>query len=218
MAYAIGLIATDGCLSCDGRHLVFVSKDEEQVENLKRCLGLSVKTGRHRSGRRGETRGYYRVQWGDVVLYEFLLSIGLTSNKSLTLGALDIPDEYLFDFLRGSFDGDGSFYSYFDSRWKSSFMFYLVFTSASEEHVSWLRAMLERSVGVRGHVTVTHGSSKERHSVHNLRFAKSEAMIVIRKIYERESAPQLTRKRLKISEALRIIGESLPATHEKLPK
>ena len=52
LAYAIGLITTDGCLSNDGRHLTLVSKDIEQLENIKKCLDLRVKIGVHRSGER----------------------------------------------------------------------------------------------------------------------------------------------------------------------
>ena len=135
LAYAIGLIASDGCLSNDGRHLLFVSKDIEQIRNFKKSLGLKVVIGIHRAGVRMKNRLYHRVQWGDIVLYNFLLGIGIMPNKSRIIGGLTIPDEYFFDFLRGSFDGDGSFYSYFDPRWKSSFMYYLNFTSASPLHI-----------------------------------------------------------------------------------
>ena len=38
LAYAIGLITTDGSLSKDGRHISFTSKDKEQVKNFKFCL------------------------------------------------------------------------------------------------------------------------------------------------------------------------------------
>ena len=44
-AYAIGLIVTDGCLSSDGRHISFVSKDKEQINNFMQCLNLKVKIG-----------------------------------------------------------------------------------------------------------------------------------------------------------------------------
>src|SRR5688572_7752865 len=39
LAYAIGLIATDGWLSSDGRHVGFVSADKELVETFLRCVG-----------------------------------------------------------------------------------------------------------------------------------------------------------------------------------
>ena len=127
-AYAIGLLTTDGNLSSDSRHFDLTSKDKEQLENFLRCLGIKNKIGIKTSGLGKKS---FRVQFGDVTFYKFLLNIGLTSNKSKKLGALDIPDKYFFDFLRGHFDGDGTFYSYFDPRWKSSYLFYTVFISAS---------------------------------------------------------------------------------------
>ena len=45
-AYAIGLIATDGSLSNDMRHIDFTSKDLELVDLFKRCLKLQNKIGR----------------------------------------------------------------------------------------------------------------------------------------------------------------------------
>lgn len=217
LAYAIGLIATDGCLSSDGRHLFLVSKDIEQIRNFKKCLGLKVKIGIHRSGANIK-RTYHRVQWGDVFFYQFLLSIGLTPKKSLTLGALSIPDEYFFDFLRGSFDGDGSFYSYFDPRWRSSFMYYLNFTSASPFHVDWLRETISRLLGVKGHISKTGGEGKNRGFIANLRFAKKESLIVLRAMYLSPTQMHLSRKRLKIERALDIVGESLFIKRKNLTK
>lgn len=217
LAYAIGLIATDGCLSSDGRHLTLVSKDVEQLENLKKCLGLKVMIGSHSSGRKNESTPYYRVQWGDVVLYDFLLGLGLTAKKSLTLGALAIPDKYFFDFLRGSFDGDGSFYSYYDPRWKSSFMFYLNFTSASAAHVRWLRETLGNLLKVSGHVSRSKGTA-ERHELLTLRYAKRETLKILGAMYVQPDAICLSRKRLKIMRALRIVGKSLPDIGKKLTK
>ena len=43
----------------------------------------------------------FQIQFGDVVFYQWLLSLGLTPNKSKTIGPLKIPYEYFFDFLRG---------------------------------------------------------------------------------------------------------------------
>ena len=44
-------------------------------------------------------------------MYNDLLKLGITPQKSLTLQfPKNIPDEYLSHFIRGEFDGDGSFY------------------------------------------------------------------------------------------------------------
>ena len=67
------------------------------------------------------------------------MSIGLMPNKTKIIGAVKIPNNYFFDFLRGHFDGDGTFYSYWDPRWRSSHMFYVVFASASLKHIIWLQ-------------------------------------------------------------------------------
>lgn len=75
LAYGIGLMASDGCLSPDGRHLLFVSKDIEQIEHIRSIFNLKVRVGRVRSGRHNSLKEYFRVQWGDAVLYNFLLSI-----------------------------------------------------------------------------------------------------------------------------------------------
>ncbi len=197
-------------VSNDERHLTLVSADLEQAENFKKCLGLKVKTGVHLSGIRFNNTIAYRVQWGDVQLYNFLLGIGLMPNKSLKLRELFVPDEFFFHFLRGCFDGDGSFYSYFDPRWKSSFMFYLSFESASAVYTDWVRATIERLVGVKGHISKKPGDGKKRHEMYSLRYAKKESLIVLFKMYEHSSEMYLSRKRLKIQSALRIVGESLP--------
>ncbi len=204
IAYAVGLMASDGCLSPDGRHLNLTSKDSEQIENIRECLGLSAKISTKR-GSNIDKGICYQIQWSDVTLYKFLLDVGLTPRKSLTLGALNVPDQYFFDFLRGSFDGDGSFYSYFDLRWKNSFMFYLSFTSASNLHIKWLQETISRLTGAKGHITIVG----KKTVMSNLRYAKKESTIVLSRMYPESTLMFLNRKRLKISRALGIVGMSL---------
>lgn len=49
-AYAIGLIATDGCVSRNGRHVDLTSKDIEQLKNFNHCLGITSKISKKKSG------------------------------------------------------------------------------------------------------------------------------------------------------------------------
>ena len=128
LAYVVGLIATDGCLSKDGRHINFTSSDLQLVRTFMQCLDIKNRLGKKKSGF-AETFSY-NLQFGNVVLYRWLIRIGLTPAKSKTMGALRVPRQFFGDFLRGLFDGDGSFYSYHDPRWPSSFMFYVTFGSA----------------------------------------------------------------------------------------
>lgn len=198
LAYAVGLIASDGNLSKDGRHIVFVSKDLHLINTFQRSLHLIGKIG-IKSGGYTDVKKYFYVQFSDVLLYRFLVSIGLCPAKSKTMAILKIPDRYFFDFLRGSFDGDGTFYSYWDKRWRSSYLFYLVFTSASHVHLMWLRSNIERLIGVKGHL-----SSYPHSAVYELRYAKQEAKVVLHRVYNLSKGFRLERKYKKVYTSLAI--------------
>lgn len=205
LAYAVGLFATDGCLSKDGRHLDFTSKDIEQVNNFKKCLNLKTKIGWKRSG--FSEKIYPRIQFGDVRLYRWLESIGIYSNKSKTIDKLNIPDKYFYDFLRGCHDGDGCFYSYWDPRWKSSFMYYLQFTSASRSHLEWIRNKNEQLIGVSGKI-------KQGSRALVLVYAKKASKEIISKMYRDNKCICLSRKKAKIFKALNAAVLKLVNRHD----
>jgi len=151
MAYFVGLITTDGCLSSDGRHIDFTSKDYELVD-----LFSAFFEDRNRIGTKGRGAGpqrYFRIQLGNVRLYRWLLSIGLTPRKSLTLGVLQIPDHVFADFLRGSLDGDGSLSVYQDPVFPNSLRCYTRFYSGSGRHLDWLQMTISRLWDLKGFQT-----------------------------------------------------------------
>lgn len=197
-AYAIGLLTTDGNLSSDGRHFDFTSNDLEQIKNFMKCLGIKVRVGFKVSG--FTKKKYPHIQFGDINFYKFLLRIGLMPRKSKIIGELKIPDKYFFDFLRGHHDGDGTFYSYWDKRWESSFMFYTVFVSASKRHIDWIKGKLHEFLKIKGHIT-----GNPQKSIYQLKYAKTESLKILNKMYYDKNVICLSRKRLKIEKALGII-------------
>src|ERR1700691_6081621 len=88
--YTVGLIATDGNLSKDGRHVNITSKDGELLNGIKRILCLKLKLTK-KARTKEKIKKYFFLQIGDVKFYKFLLSIGLTQKKSLTLGKISVP-------------------------------------------------------------------------------------------------------------------------------
>jgi len=196
-AYALGLLATDGNLSSDGRHFDFTSKDRQQLLNFMKCLDIKVKIGYKTSGYTGQKTS--RIQFGDKKLYEFLLKIGFTPAKTKTIAKLAIPDRYFFDFLRGHLDGDGTFISYWDPRWRSSFMFYTIFISASKNHIDWLRKTISNFIRIKGHITKSVNDS-----IYQLKYAKSESLKLLPKLYYDKNVICLSRKRIKIEKALKV--------------
>ena len=197
LAYAIGLLASDGNLSKDGRHIDFTSKDRDLVVTFSECLGINNKIGRKTSGYTGR-KDYFRVQFGDVLFYGWLRGIGLGPNKSKTLRALRVPDKYFLDFLRGCFDGDGSIYAYWDLRWRSSYMFYSTFASASKPFIEWLRLKIGKLVKVEG--KIHSGGNK----VLQLRFAKEGTRALFNRMFYSDNVPHLQRKFAKAREIFKI--------------
>ena len=200
-AYAIGLLTTDGSLSIDGRHIEITSKDEEQLRNFIKCLNIKSKIGLKYSSFGKPCK---RVQFGDVNFYKFLINIGLMPRKTKIIRAVKIPKNYFFDFLRGHFDGDGSFYSYWDPRWRSSYMFYSSFVSASKYHIDWLQELIHGFLKIKGHIT-----KSVNNSVYQLKYAKAESLKLLPKIYYDKDVICLSRKRQKIEKALRIINKKI---------
>ena len=199
LAYAIGLITTDGSLSKDKRHINLTSKDLDQIKTFAKILGLKNKIGKKKSSY-SPRKECFQIQFGNVELYHFLEKIGLEPNKTKTLSSLKIPNIYFGDFLRGHLDGDGCTYSYWDPRWKSSFMFYTVFICASKKHLEWLKERIKNLYKIEGRIS-THKTW------FNLRFAKYDSLKLLNKIYYRNNLPYLKRKKCKIDDALSIINK-----------
>ena len=201
-AYAIGLLVTDGNLSPDKRHIIFTSKDKELAINFQKGLKATGKIGKKSSGFNKEKK-YYVVQFSDINFYKFLLKIGLMPKKSKVIADLKIPKRYFFDFLRGHFDGDGTFYSYWDKRWKSSFMFYTVFMTASEKHIKWLQDCIFKYLKIKGYITKNKKLTQKNY-IFSLRYAKKDSLKLISKLYYNTNVICLSRKREKINKVIAI--------------
>lgn len=181
LAYAVGLITTDGCLSGDGRHIDFTSKDKSLVHTFKKCLNLKNRIGRKVSGYTGR-KDYYRVQFGDVNFYNWLLDIGLSPHKSKILKELKIPNLYFFDFLRGCFDGDGSIHAFWDPRWQSSYMYYIQFASASYAYLEWMQKRIHKLSGAFGRIQPVTRS-------YQLTFAKRGTRVISARMFYHAGIP-----------------------------
>ncbi len=191
LAYACGLMATDGCLYNDGRHMSLTSNDLDQLETFKQCLRLENKIGRKPSGKTGKYGSH--VQFGDVALYRWFISIGITPRKTHTIAEIKIPRQFFFDYLRGEFDGDGSSHAYWDSRWHSSVSIYISFACASVKHLIWLDQTIYSLLGISGVVSKKYSSG-----AHNLRFAKQKSRRLYEAMYYSEIIPYLHRKKEKL--------------------
>jgi len=196
LAYIVGLFATDGNLSKRSGRLAIMSNDWDLLDLVRCRLELNAVIRPHRGGY--GTRCHH-LAWSDRHFYDWLARVGLTPAKSLTLGPLAVPDEYFADFFRGCLDGDGSIVTYIDryNTYKNaSYVYsrlYVSIVSASPRFIVWLRATVQRLAGVAGSIEVR--SSRGRHDVWRLRYAKRESLAVLRWIYYSQDVACLARKR-----------------------
>jgi hypothetical protein len=197
LAYAVGLIATDGNLSKRPGRIAIMSNDADLLDLVRRRLRLHAMIRPHGGG--FGTRCHH-LAWSDRRFYDWLVNIGLTPAKSLTLGPLAVPDDYFADFFRGCVDGDGSIVSYIDryNTYKNaSYVYtrlYVSIVSASPRFIEWLQAAIQRLAKVTGHVDLRR--SEGRHDVYCLRYAKRESLVVLRWMYYANEVTCLARKRL----------------------
>lgn len=218
LAYAVGLLVTDGCLSNDGRHIILRSSELKQIDNFKKCLGLTNIVGRVSPTKTTFTKKEsYRVQFCNAQLYRWLLTIGLFPAKTYNLGAIGVPNDYFRDFLRGHLDGDGSVTVYqdtYNTKIKPEYVytrFFVRFISASRIHIEWLRSSITKLIGVKG--DLFHAQPRTARGVRMwvLKFMKKESMKLIPLLYYSPDVICLSRKRDKALAAL----EMLAAKKEK---
>jgi hypothetical protein len=187
-------MATDGCLSA-GRHIYFDSNDEQLVVTFLECIGWPPRYV-SRPTRIGGTA--YRASISDVELYRWFQSVGLSPAKSLTLGAIDVPDEFLLPLVRGLLDGDGSVLNYVHAPTRRLYPSYryerlvVHFCSASRTHIWWLRAKLEPIIGAG--TLSTRPARPPRHEFYTLRYGKTASLALLARLYAEAEAPRLIRK------------------------
>jgi hypothetical protein len=193
-AYAIGLIASDGFMSKDGRHIGLSSSEIEMIDNFKTALNINAKTIRHARG--GETdKKYLMAIFSDKNFYNFLINIGITPAKSKTIKSVKITDKYFGDFLRGLFDGDGTSENYQDKRWPNSYGFKISFASASLVFLNWLKINLTRLYRVKGFIRKGKG-------VFILKYTKGDSKSIFKVMYRKSDALYLKRKYRKLMNAI----------------
>lgn len=217
LAYAIGLLATDGNLSKDGRHITMRSSDPDLLQAFISCLKLESKI--IQSFNNGfAKKASYRVQFSDTRFYRWLLIIGLFPAKTYTLGEIKVPDQYFRDFLRGHLDGDGSVYTYIDkynfykNRNYINQRVYVKFISASQIHINWLYNTLNRISGIKGTINSTKPHIVNHVPIWGIKFSKKESIKILTWIYYQPDLPSLQRKLLIAKQIL----ETIPFEKRKI--
>lgn len=197
MAYVVGLMATDGCLISNRRHLNFKSEDEQLVRTFLECLGRPM---RYSPVRTGTGNTVYVSQFSDVRFWRWLSEVGLSPRKSLVLGAISVPDDFLFATIRGLFDGDGHISNFVHRPTVKTYPAYeyerlwVFFNSASRTHVEWIQDRLYDALSVSGLIERRPPRTERHHEFFRLKFGKRESIRLLERMYPTDDVPKLERK------------------------
>lgn len=116
-AYWLGFLSADGCVH-DGYVLIALQeKDIGHLEKFKAFLNFKGKIRTYQQN----GHSYCSIYVGNRTLYEDLIKLGCCERKSLILKPCQkIPEKYIFDYIRGYWDGDGGIsYSHKNNRWQA---------------------------------------------------------------------------------------------------
>ena len=110
-AYWIGVMLSDGSIT-NGNSVNLGLKDKEHIEKFKKAIGaINNKIITIEDNRFSKPCINYRLSIRDAQMVEDLSKYYIVPNKSyIEFGVPPIPEEYIWDFIRGYFDGDGSIY------------------------------------------------------------------------------------------------------------
>lgn len=150
MAYVLGFFIADGCMFSNKRgskYVAFYSNDLDILEKIKTVIGVANRIGKRAIRKRMKRPGYV-LQIGSRTMFDDLLKLGITPNKSRTVLFPKIPLQFLAHFTRGYFDGDGnvsiSAYKRRDRPGKLNRTILSGFTSGSKDFLVGLRERLTR--------------------------------------------------------------------------
>jgi len=196
MAYVLGFIYADGCMyvSARGNYVLVTSTDEEIIFKIKKWLKSNHKIRISKSSwPNGKTRFVLRM--GNKELYGSLKELGLRPNKSLTIGLPRIPVEFLCDFVRGYFDGDGCVHLDKMRGSKSQLIvkkLSIIFTSGSKNFLEDLLKIL------RVNLVLKQTKIYNSHRSYQLRFTTGDTMTLFKFLYQNSPKELFFARKFKI--------------------
>ncbi|MGG2087924.1 LAGLIDADG family homing endonuclease [Priestia aryabhattai] len=104
--YILGLWATDGWIS--GNTIGISLKDKEVIEWIAEKIDLQLPIAVRKMNNPNHST-VYEVRFSSVLVKDIMALYCITERKTMNLKfPTNIPNQYLCDFVRGAFDGDGA--------------------------------------------------------------------------------------------------------------
>lgn len=194
MAYVLGFFTADGCMIKNKRGAHFIEfhiADRNILIKIRKALNSNHKISVRNRNIKWKT--IYRLQIGSKEMFEDLILLGMTPNKSNTLKFPEVPKICFHHFVRGYFDGDGNVYAgnykRKDRNNKISTTLLSGFTSGSREFLEKLHDRLKEVALVKG------GTLHGRSGAYRLYYSVNDSCKLYKLMYNTEGSLFLDRKK-----------------------
>lgn len=180
MAYILGLWFADGCIYRGQMFdITLHAKDKYILKRIAEELQYEGSLYDY------VDRQAVRINFSCVVIYNDIIALGGKETKSNDIEFPNVPKEYLPDFIRGYFDGNGSIMNLKGGRINTAF------TCGSKKFLDKLLEILKTEAGVEG-------GAYDPTCV-SLKFGKRDSLRIGNYMYENNPELFLLRKKLKFS-------------------
>lgn len=177
MAYVLGLLMTDGFLNKpknNSYRIYLCLNDKELLDKVAKAM-----SSEHNIAASKHQKGLYIYTFAREKMAQDLIRLGMKLNKSLNLEFPDVPKEYLRDFIRGVFDGDGSVYY---SKKSENSPLQCKFYSGSESFITGLKGALE-SLGMPEKRLYSE-KGKRQNPYYYIRYCHKDCLKLFKIMYE----------------------------------
>ena len=194
MAYVLGFFAADGNLAINpnGYHYIeFNSCDRESIETIRKALDSNHKIARRKRDPKWKTS--FRIQISSGPVFKDLIKLGMKLRKSNDLKFPTIPNNYVGDFVRGYFDGDG--HVHLGQYWRKDrnkwhWVFGSGFTSGSKDFLLGLWNVLKKHV--------SGGCLYKKIRGYELNFSRQDSLALFKLMYDNTSPDMFLKRKYDI--------------------
>ena len=200
MAYIIGFMYADGNImkSKRGNHYVAIyTADKDLLVQMAKCMKSDHKI----SERTSDIGHNYRIQIGSKEWFGDLGVLGLFPDKTSRMRLPSIPSEFLGDYVRGYFDGDGSVWKgiIHKDRPTTTVTIQVSFTSCSHDYLFDLRSALQR-IGIGGGGVYV----PKKYNYARLTFSSNDALKIYEIMYNGRHKLFLERKKVVFEQFIKL--------------
>jgi len=175
MSYVLGFFYADGTMIDDkvsrGKYVRFINTDRDILNGIRDALGSKHNIYATKMPWPRKTK--YVLSIGNKQLYKGLSNMGLVPNKSLVVTIPSIPPQYIHDFVRGYFDGDGCIHVE-----KTKKLLRVIFTSGSFAFLIGLAEIISSANNIK--IKKVYSSRR----AFQLRYNQNDSLKILSSIYK----------------------------------